>query len=215
MHSWARSSWPCFTLQPLCYISISHIHSPVLLFSSQGHVSSSLLPIQLPLFLLVFFLLLSYLATWRAGRGGASKFTEIYMDEPDPFALTCIFDTLLFDALCMITSIYGYCLYCCSTCKVKVRRACTPRTRTHSDIHRWFLGEHLPTPKTTLVHKYKVQLSCVVWLNCCFFFFSRMRGETVALITVPASADTQCSFTKHTPGASVSVLLIIPEPHKG
>lgn len=84
------------------------------------------------------------------------------MDGPDPFALTCIFDMLLFHALCMITSIYGYCPYCCSTCKVKVRQARTPQTCTHRDIHRRFLGEYLPTPKTTLVHKYKVRLSCVV-----------------------------------------------------
>lgn len=47
-----------------------------------------------------------------------------------PFALTCIFDMLFFHALCMITSIYGYCLYCCSTCKVEVCRARTLRTRT-------------------------------------------------------------------------------------
>lgn len=79
------------------------------------------------------FLFFSYLAAWLAGREGkkkASKFTEIYMEEPDPFALTCIFDMLLCHALCMITSIYGYCLYCCSTCKVEVRRARTPQMRT-------------------------------------------------------------------------------------
>lgn len=59
-------------------------------------------------------------------------------------------------------------------------------------------------------------MRCVIELLVFFsFFYSRMRGETVALITVPASADTQCSSTKHTPGASVSVLLIIPEPRKG